>query len=133
MIKKNKHWVIASESHNYKRRVKQRFAESNKEQRLPKKGFFRSEKKLVNNVNTEINLSTVNNDSKNDNWSILEHDQSCSTTAAATFAASNETFSISQTSSVSSSKVEDIEGESPKRKKKVFWESYYWCKYTYLV
>ena len=94
------------------------FAESNKEQRLPKKGFFRSEKKLVNNVNTGINLSTVNNDSKNDNWSILEHDQSCSTTAAATFAASNEAFSISQTSSVSSSKVEDIEGESPKRKKK---------------
>ena len=37
-------------------------------------------------------------------------------TATATFATSNETFSVSQTPSLSSSKVEDIEEESPKRK-----------------
>ena len=41
-------------------------------------------------------------------------DQSGSTTATATFATSNETFSISQTPSVSSSKVEDIEEEPSK-------------------
>ena len=41
-------------------------------------------------------------------------------TATATFATSNEAFSVSQTPSLSSSKVEDIEEESPKRKKKLF-------------
>ena len=46
-------------------------------------------------------------------------DESGSTTATATFATSNETFSISQTPSVSSSKVEDIE-EEPSNRKKVF-------------
>ena len=40
-------------------------------------------------------------------------------TATATFATSNETFSVSQTPSVSSSKVEDIEEESPKRKESI--------------
>ena len=39
-------------------------------------------------------------------------------TATATFATSNETFSVSQTPSVSSSKVEDIE-ESPKIKESI--------------
>ena len=38
-------------------------------------------------------------------------------TATATFATSNETFSVSQTPSLSSSKVEDIEEESSKKKK----------------
>ena len=37
-------------------------------------------------------------------------------TATATFATSNETFSVSQTSSLSSSKVEEIEEEPLKRK-----------------
>ena len=37
-------------------------------------------------------------------------------TATATFATSNKTFSVSHTPSLSSSKVEDIEEESPKRK-----------------
>ena len=37
-------------------------------------------------------------------------------TATATFAKSNETFSVSQTPSVSSFKVEDIEEKSPERK-----------------
>ena len=37
--------------------------------------------------------------------------------ATATFAKSNKTFSVSQTPSVSSSKVEDIEEELPKGKK----------------
>ena len=47
-------------------------------------------------------------------------------TATATFATSNETFSVSQTPS---SKVEDIEEESSKRN--FFWELYYRCKYTF--
>ena len=38
-------------------------------------------------------------------------------TTTATFATSNETFSASQTPSVSSSKVKDIEEESPTGKK----------------
>ena len=59
------------------------------------------------------------------------HNQSGSTTATTTFVASNETFSVFQTLPVSSSKVEDIEEESPKRKE-YFWESYYWCN-IYLV
>ena len=40
-------------------------------------------------------------------------------TATATFGTSNETFSASQTSSLSSFKVEDIEEESPKRKENI--------------
>ena len=40
-------------------------------------------------------------------------------TATATFATSNETFSVSQTPSLSSSKVEDIEEESTKRKESI--------------
>ena len=39
-------------------------------------------------------------------------------TATATFATSNETFSVSQTS-LSSSEMEDIEEESPKRKESI--------------
>ena len=38
-------------------------------------------------------------------------------TTTATFATSNETFSVSQTPSASSSKVKDIEEESPTGKK----------------
>ena len=40
-------------------------------------------------------------------------------TATATFATSNQTFSVSQTSSLSSYKVEDIEEESTKRKESI--------------
>ena len=40
-------------------------------------------------------------------------------TATATFAARNETFFVSQTPSVSSSKVEDIEEKLPKRKESI--------------
>ena len=39
--------------------------------------------------------------------------------ATATFAKSKKTFSVSQTPSVSSSKVEDIEEELPKRKERI--------------
>ena len=46
----------------------------------------------MNNVDTRINLSTVNNESKNDNLNI--HDQS-GVAATATFATSNQTFSAS--------------------------------------
>ena len=47
------------------------------------------------------------------------HDQSGSTNATATLAASKEMFYLSQTSLVSSSKVEDIEEESLKRKENI--------------
>ena len=40
-------------------------------------------------------------------------------TTTAAFATSNERFSVSQTSSLSSSKVEDIEEEPPKRKESI--------------
>ena len=65
---------------------------------------------------------------------ILIHDQTSSTihTATTTFATSNETVSVSQTPSVSSSKVEDIEEKSPNQKERnYFWESYYWYKYAF--
>ena len=42
-----------------------------------------------------------------------------STTATATFATSNETFSVSQTPLVSLSRVEDIEEKSPKMKESI--------------
>ena len=42
-------------------------------------------------------------------------------TATAAFAASNQTFSVSQTPSLSPSKVEDIEEKSPKRKGSISW------------
>ena len=40
-------------------------------------------------------------------------------TVTATFTTSNETFSVSKTPSLSSSKVEDIEEESPNRKESI--------------
>ena len=86
-------------------------------QRAGRQGFWRVRRQLVNNVNTGINVSNVNIESKNDN--LIIHDQSGSTTATATFATSNETFSFSQTSSVSSSKKEDTEEKSPKRKENI--------------
>ena len=81
--------------------------------------IFKSENTLVNNANTGISLWTVNNESKNDNLNI--HDQSGGgiTLATATLAKSNNTFSVSQTPSVSSSKVEDIEEDLPKRKESI--------------
>ena len=65
---------------------------------------------LLNNVNTRISFSTADNESKNGNLN---------TTATATFVTSNETFSVSQTPSLSSFKVEDIEEESAKRKESI--------------
>ena len=47
------------------------------------------------------------------------YNQSGGSTATTMFATSDETFSVSQTLSVSSSKVEDIEDESPKRKETI--------------
>ena len=66
--------------------------------------------KLLNNVNTWINFSTADNESKNGNLN---------TYSIGTIATSNETFSVSQTPSLSSYKVEDIEEESPKRKEHI--------------
>ena len=74
-------------------------------------------RQFVNNVNARIDLSTVNNESKNDN--LNTRDQSGSTNATATFATCNETFSVSQTPSISSCKVEDLEEESLKRKESI--------------
>ena len=84
--------------------------------------FFRSKKQLVNNVNnvnvnTGISSSTVSNESKNDNLNM--HDQDGSTNATSMFARSTEMFCVSPASLVSSSKVEDLEEESPKRKKNI--------------
>ena len=42
-------------------------------------------------------------------------------TAPAMFATSNETFSVPQAPSLSSSKAKDIEEESPKRKESISW------------
>ena len=68
-------------------------------------------RQLVSNTNTGINISTVNNESRNGNLNI--HDQSGNTTATTMFATSSETFSVSQTPSPC--KVDDKEVESPKR------------------
>ena len=51
--------------------------------------------------------------------------------STAMFATSNETFSVSQTPSLSSSKVEDIEEESPKRKESISGNHIIDVKYTF--
>ena len=94
-------------------RVKQRTNPSKKRKR-----FLGVRRQLVN---TGINLLTLNNESKNDNlsiymiWSkkvlILGLMQQISILSK-----SNKMFSVSQTLSVSSSKVENIEEELPQRK-----------------
>ena len=70
-------------------------------------------RQLLNNVNTGINFSTADNESKNSNLKHLYIIKVVVPTAITTFVTSNKTFSVSQTSS---SKVEDIEEKSPKRK-----------------
>ena len=81
------------------------------------KGFLRVRKQLLSNVNTGISFSTAGNESKNSNLNTYSYIiKVVVPTATATFATSNETFSVSQTPTLSSSKVEDIEEESPKRK-----------------
>ena len=67
-------------------------------------------RQLLNDVNTGINFSTADNESKNGNLN---------TYSISTIATSNETFSVSQTPLLSSYKVEDIEEESPKRKERI--------------
>ena len=94
-------------------RVKQRTNTSKKRKR-----FLGVRRQLVN---TGINLLTLNNESKNDNlsiymiWSkkvfVLGVIQQISILSK-----SNKMFSVSQTPSVSSSKVENIEEELPQRK-----------------
>ena len=94
-------------------RVKQRTKTSKKRKR-----FLGVRRQLAINVNTGINLWTVNNELKNDNLNI--DDQSGGITpATATFAKSNKTFSVSQTPSLFSSKMEDIEEELLKRKESI--------------
>ena len=85
--------------------------------RVKRKIFLRVRRQLVNNVNTGINSWTVNIESKNDNLNIHDQMSGGIAPATATFAKSKKTFSVSQTPSVSSSKVEDIEEELPKGKK----------------
>ena len=85
--------------------------------RVKRKIFLRVRRQLVNNVNTGINSWTLNIESKNDNLNIHDQMSGGIAPATATFAKSNKTFSVSQTPSVSSSKVEDIEEELPKGKK----------------
>ena len=75
-------------------------------------------RQLLNNVNTGLiaQLQIMNQKWQFEYLYIIKVVVS---TATATFATSNETFSVSQTSSLSSSKVEDIEEESPKRKESI--------------
>ena len=74
-------------------------------------------KQLLSNVSTGISFSTADNESKNSNLNTYSYIiKVVVPTATAMFATSNETFSVSQTPSLSSTKVEDIEEESPKRK-----------------
>ena len=80
-------------------------------------------RQTVNNVNTGINLSTVNNELKKDNLNI--NDQSGSTTATATFDTSNEMFSVSQTPSMSSSTSWRHTRRTIQKERMYFWESYY--------
>ena len=72
-------------------------------------------KQLLNNENTGINFSTVDNESQKRQYII----KVVVPTATATFATGNETFSAFQTSSLSSTKVEDIEEEPTKRKESI--------------
>ena len=75
---------------------------------------------LLTQVNTRINFSTADNELKNGNLHTYTYlIKVVVLTATATFATSNETFSVSQTVSLASSKVEDIEKESPKRKESI--------------
>ena len=77
-------------------------------------------KQLLSNVSTGISFSTADNESKNSNLNTYSYIiKVVVPTATATFATSNEMFSVSQTPSLSSSKVEDIEEESPKRKESI--------------
>ena len=77
-------------------------------------------RQLLNNVNTGNDFSTAHNESKNGNLNAYYIIKVVVPIARATFATSNETFSVSQTPSLSSSKVEDIEEESSKRKESAF-------------
>ena len=96
--------------------------ELNKEQRLIKRKKYVLEvrRQLLNNVNTGINFSTGDNESKIGNLNTYGYiTKIVLPTAIATFAASNEMFSVSQTPLLSSSKVEDIEEESSKIKESI--------------
>ena len=74
-----------------------------------KEGLLGVRRQLLNNVNTGINFSTADNES-------YRSSTHCST---AMFVTSNETFFVSQTPSLLLSKSEDLEDESPKRKKSI--------------
>ena len=74
-------------------------------------------RQLLNNVNTGILFSTADSKSKNGNLNTSQNIiKEVVPTATAKFRTSNETFSVSQTPSLYSSKMEDKEEESPKRK-----------------
>ena len=81
-----------------------------------KKAFLGVIREFVNNVNTKSNLSKVDNESKN-------HDLNVYILSKWWFHWNNNVcykwWNVSQTLSVSSSKVEDIEDESPKRKETI--------------
>ena len=77
-------------------------------------------RQLLHNVNTGINFSTADDESKTGNLNIYSYIiKVVVPTATATFATSDETFSVSQTLSLSSSKVEDTGEVSPKRKESI--------------
>ena len=76
-------------------------------------------RQLLNNVNTWTDFSIADNEIKKWQFEYLYIIIVVVPTATAAFATSNEMFSVSQTPSLSSSKVEDIEEESPKRKESI--------------
>ena len=90
-----------------KTQIEKKNKQANKEQGLIKwrKGFLRARRGLLNNVKTGINFSTADNESKNGELNVTIHNQSSSNsnsnvcynipTTTATFAASDETFSVS--------------------------------------
>ena len=76
-------------------------------------------RQLLNNVNTWTDFSIADNEIKKWQFEYLYIIIVVVPTATAAFTTSNEMFSVSQTPSLSSSKVEDIEEESPKRKESI--------------
>ena len=73
---------------------------------------------FLNNVNTGINFWTADNESKNGNLNTCRY---IIKVVGSTHCNSNVCykFSVSQTPGLSSSEVEDIEEESPKRKENI--------------
>ena len=79
-------------------------------------------RQLLNNVNTGIDFATADNEIKKWQFEYLAIHNPIKVvvpTGTATLTTSNETFSVSQKPSLSSSKLEDMEEDTPKRKENI--------------